>query len=278
MELFQVFFKNKKKNKRILFNSFLNLLGGTGNSLSCSIGIFGDPVIAALYLIKGYTTKLDIIKCVQAEETHYSFLNLSWGFAADIDIESEKYRFMGPLRLTVGTLARIISLRRYKGRLCYLPVAEGTQFQPVDIDSLQIENIPTHRDFAHPPEGWTVIEDEFIVFIASNVSHLTVTQPVAPKAQLADGCIDLVLIRASKLNGRVDLVKAMSEMEPHGKHINDPRVEYIKLKAYTLEPGNNLMGSGGQILDLDGEKIKYEPISCENICGLATIFAFDFVR
>lgn len=51
----------------------------------------------------------------------FSFLSLAWGFVADVDIESEKYRHVGAARFTVGTLVRLASLRVYKGRLAYLP-------------------------------------------------------------------------------------------------------------------------------------------------------------
>lgn len=54
----------------------------------------------------------------------FSFLSLAWGFVADVDIESEKYRHVGAARFTVGTLVRLASLRVYKGKLAYLPAAE----------------------------------------------------------------------------------------------------------------------------------------------------------
>lgn len=54
----------------------------------------------------------------------FSFLSLAWGFVADVDIESEKYRHVGAARFTLGTLVRLASLRVYKGKLAYLPATE----------------------------------------------------------------------------------------------------------------------------------------------------------
>nr|XP_020484421.2 sphingosine kinase 2-like [Labrus bergylta] len=54
----------------------------------------------------------------------FSFLSLAWGFVADVDIESEKYRHVGAARFTVGTLVRLASLRVYRGRLAYLPAPD----------------------------------------------------------------------------------------------------------------------------------------------------------
>jgi hypothetical protein len=46
---------------------------------------------------------------------------VSWAIIADIDIESEKWRCCGPARFTVGALVRALCLRKYRGRLWYLP-------------------------------------------------------------------------------------------------------------------------------------------------------------
>lgn len=54
----------------------------------------------------------------------FSFLSVAWGFVADVDVESEKYRHVGAARFTVGTLVRLASLRVYKGKLAYLPATE----------------------------------------------------------------------------------------------------------------------------------------------------------
>lgn len=54
-------------------------------------------------------------------EKLYAFLSVTWGMVADVDIESEKYRCMGESRFLIGTIARIVGLRSYRGRLSFLP-------------------------------------------------------------------------------------------------------------------------------------------------------------
>jgi len=49
----------------------------------------------------------------------YSFLSITYGIIADIDLESEKIRFMGPLRFDIYGLIRFLNLRTYKGILYY---------------------------------------------------------------------------------------------------------------------------------------------------------------
>lgn len=63
----------------------------------------------------------------------FSFLSLAWGFVADVDIESEKYRHVGAARFTVGTLVRLASLRVYKGKLAYLPATEDHNTEEVTL-------------------------------------------------------------------------------------------------------------------------------------------------
>ncbi|XP_066568884.1 sphingosine kinase 2 [Amia ocellicauda] len=56
----------------------------------------------------------------------FSFLSVAWGFVSDVDIESERFRSLGSVRFTLGTLVRLASLRTYRGRLSYLPPSAAT--------------------------------------------------------------------------------------------------------------------------------------------------------
>lgn len=77
-------------------------------------------------LCKGLVSHLDLTSVCLASNQHlFSFLSLAWGFVADVDIESEKYRHVGAARFTMGTLVRLTSLRIYKGKLAYLPAEES---------------------------------------------------------------------------------------------------------------------------------------------------------
>ncbi|XP_018617591.2 sphingosine kinase 1 [Scleropages formosus] len=110
------------------------LPGGSGNALAASIHHYtGSPpgssedllVSCGFLLCKGLVSRLDLVSVSLASGLRlFSFLSLAWGFVADVDIESEKYRYVGAARFTVGTLVRLASLRVYRGRLAYLPAEE----------------------------------------------------------------------------------------------------------------------------------------------------------
>ncbi|KAI5108665.1 sphingosine kinase 1 [Silurus meridionalis] len=110
------------------------LPGGSGNALAASMHyysgaqpVWGEELLVScgFMLCKGLVSHLDLVSvCMGSSQRLFSFLSLAWGFVADVDIESEKYRHVGAARFTMGTLVRLASLRVYKGKLAYLPAEE----------------------------------------------------------------------------------------------------------------------------------------------------------
>ncbi|KAJ1960466.1 Sphingosine kinase 1 [Dispira parvispora] len=97
------------------------LPGGTCNGLAKSLDM-GSLESATLSLIKGRTHAMDIMALSRPDGSiTYGHLNLLWGILADIDIESEKLRWAGPLRMNLWGMVRWLQLRRYPGRLHLLP-------------------------------------------------------------------------------------------------------------------------------------------------------------
>ncbi|ELT99919.1 hypothetical protein CAPTEDRAFT_126517 [Capitella teleta] len=109
------------------------LPGGSGNALCVSM-LFAAGYVALLptgdnamlhatfALIKHEVIPMDIVAVdTVSGKRLYSFLSVAWGLTSDVDIESERYRSMGGARFTVGAMARIINLRKYHGRVSFLP-------------------------------------------------------------------------------------------------------------------------------------------------------------
>ncbi|RVX08568.1 Sphingosine kinase 1 [Vitis vinifera] len=98
---------------------------GTGNgmakSLLDSVGDPCSPINAVLAIIRGHKCSLDVATILQGETKFFSVLMLAWGLVADIDIESEKYRWMGSARLDFYALQRILHLRKYNGCISFVP-------------------------------------------------------------------------------------------------------------------------------------------------------------
>lgn len=76
----------------------------------------------AVLLCRGTPSPLDLVSVTTASGTRvFSFLSVAWGLVADVDIESERLRRLGPARFALGTAARLLALHTYRGRLSYLP-------------------------------------------------------------------------------------------------------------------------------------------------------------
>lgn len=154
---------------------------GSGNSMARSLDT-PNPMAAALNIIKvsrvflkfahvyspptfnppprmqGKHRPLDILSVRQeGRETLYSHLLAMWGLIADIDIESERFRWAGRLRFDLSGVARVMNLRKYRARLTYLPASQAPPSEPVQATDktppIRFQDGTVHNG---PPAGWQV--------------------------------------------------------------------------------------------------------------------------
>ena len=80
---------------------------------------------AAFIIVRGGLTQADLAT-VEMKNGTKIFMSLisCWGYAADLDIESERFRYLGENRFILGALKSIFQRRLYPGRLSYLPLDE----------------------------------------------------------------------------------------------------------------------------------------------------------
>lgn len=83
---------------------------------------------------------MDLFSIKSTKLNSYGFLSVVWGLIADVDIESEKYRRLGPLRFTIGALQRIISLRHYHGKFMYIPYTKEGNHK--SVSNVRKQNSP----------------------------------------------------------------------------------------------------------------------------------------
>uniref|UniRef100_A0A3Q0RKY1 Sphingosine kinase 1 n=1 Tax=Amphilophus citrinellus TaxID=61819 RepID=A0A3Q0RKY1_AMPCI len=213
-------------------------------------------VSCGFLLCKGLVSHMDLVSIhLSSSPRLFSFLSLAWGFVADVDIESEKYRHFGAVRFTIGTLVRLASLRVYKGRLAYLPSTpsrSATKALPGPTDSL----LPPLDQ--PPPSDWVVVQEEdFVLVLAMYQSHLAEDLLAAPEATLDDGVIHLFYVRAGI--SPTALLRLFLAME-RGAHLttNCQHLVYTKVRALRLEPY-----SSKGIITVDGEVVEYGPVQAE---------------
>ncbi|XP_060520987.1 sphingosine kinase 2 [Cylas formicarius] len=102
--------------------------GGSGNGLARSIAhhscepYMSTPTLpATLAAVRGHVVPMDLVRVETTKQIMFSFLSVGWGLLSDIDIESERLRVLGGTRFTVWSVARLIGLRSYGGKLWYIP-------------------------------------------------------------------------------------------------------------------------------------------------------------
>jgi sphingosine kinase len=95
--------------------------GGSANALACCIAHMSNECYKGLaiekfaahmafYMSKCTPKPMDLaaIQLCDGRLVH-AFLNVEWAIVADVDLESEKLRYMGNLRFLVGAVKRILS-------------------------------------------------------------------------------------------------------------------------------------------------------------------------
>jgi sphingosine kinase len=216
---------------------------GTSNGLAKSIlekaGEPYDPVSAAFLIARGKIETIDLAIVRQQDKNsqkYYSILSFAWGLISDVDLESDRLRFLGTLKTDIYVLIRLLFLRIYRGKLSLTKMTGET-----------IE-----------------IETDFVLLWAMNVPWAAYNLYTAPHAALSDGSIDLLIIRGGA--SRWQILRAFLQMGK-GKHIELPYVEYHKVRGFRLEPDKNR-----GILAIDGEEIPCLPTTIEISQDLGRIF------
>lgn len=235
------------------------LPGGSGNGLACSLNSLhlvdrksttDELFESTLHVIKGRPHSMDMVRYQTPTRVYYSFLSFGWGLMADIDIESERLRFLGEPRFTVWSLYRALSLRKYHGTLSYLP-AENKSNEP--IPSLE-QPVPEH---------WTTVTGEFAIVYAAYHRYLNSSVKFAPEASLADGVIYLAFIEGEVTS--LQLIRFLMATE-NGGHVKLNYVKFVGVKAFRLVPGGT-----NDIITIDGERIECSPIQAQMVPSMSKV-------
>ncbi|XP_028264789.1 ceramide kinase [Parambassis ranga] len=191
--------------------------GSTDCVCHATVGVI-DPVTSALHIIIGDSQPLDVCSVHHASAlVRYSVSLVGYGFYGDVLAESEKHRWMGPLRYDYSGTMVYLSNRSYSGVVQYLP-ADPLLSSPRDktrclsgcsVCSRSTEKLfPNTSDsgslysshysqFSTDSEGeWVSVEGRFRCVSLTCMSSSCARSPLglSPSAHLADGTGDLILV------------------------------------------------------------------------------------
>ncbi|KAG0198934.1 sphinganine kinase lcb4 [Mortierella sp. NVP41] len=265
--------------------------GGSGNALSFSL--LGEDhgahvANAVLGIIKGNAMPVDLCSVTQGKERFFSFVLQSFGLVGDCDLGSEHLRWMGEARFVYTAVGKLLSQEDYPCEISYLPEETDKskihsaynyqRQQPVvwadqthdELDQNHATIVDKYGGINAPiraSDGWITEGDNVITAVGAKLPWISKGMVSHPAAVPNDGLIDLLIFPARV--GRVTGAKIMIDIET-GDHLFNPKVRYMKVKAYRLTPKRPT-----GFISIDGEHTPYEPYQVEAHRGLVSVLSID---
>lgn len=279
---------------------------GSGNAVAKSLAFFAnepcDAASAALAVARGGTMAMDAADVFvpsgssgsseafdpldprddPREDEHprniamRSLLSLSWGLFADIDVESERFRWLGGARFTAQAIVRILFPRKYRGaKLRFKPLEDVASDAKTSANTKKTDHsssvvaaarraatrgsgsevsVPVTDDPHLAKHGWKELREDLRGDIrgvwALNVPWGAEDMHAAPAAEPSDGAYDVLVIRGASRLAMLGLLLTFDA----GGHVDHPAVTYLKCSAFELTPGRS-DGNGGGYVAVDGELV-----------------------
>lgn len=201
------------------------LPGGTTNDYARALKIPRDDIIKAAEVIsKNQTVKMDI---GQADDKY--FMNIGAGGT----LTELTYEVPSKLKSVFGYLAYLVKGAEMLPRV-----------KPVDMRL-------TYDD--------GVYEGKASMFFLGLTNSVGGFENLSPTAQLDDGKFSLIVVKTANL---IELLHLAAMVVHGGKHINDPRILYLKTSKFKAEP---LDKEHKMMINLDGEYGGDAPMTFTNL-------------
>ena len=238
---------------------------GSGNAMSWSLNGTGSNSMAALAIVKGIRTRLDLASVTQGEKRTISFLSQAIGIAAESDLGTDNLRWMGSMRFTYGFLVRLLgktvypcdvalkteiankaavkahyrntlSSNRQAAKLRSSDSAStlshyraGSQDRSSHLPELKYGTVTSPL-----PSDWSLIPYSNLGNLYSgNMAIMTEGAPFFPASLPFDGLVDLVTIDGDI--GRLRSIATMLAVE-NGGFFDMPHVNVRKVSAFRVIP------------------------------------------
>ncbi|XP_033858283.3 ceramide kinase-like [Acipenser ruthenus] len=242
--------------------------GSTDCVCFATVGV-NDPITSALHIIIGDSQPLDVCSVHHRKRLlKYSVSLVGYGFFGDVLSDSDRHRWMGPIRYDYSGLKMFLSNRSYKGtvrfqlaesqssnprdntrcrsgcmvcsestdRLCGFGSLVGSAFHSLSRASLSESQVSSCS--VSLPGEWRSVSGSFKAVNLTCMSSACPKSPggLSPSAHLADGTADLILVRDC---GRAEFLKHLSRHTNNKDQFDLPFVEVYRVTALHFSPENN---------------------------------------
>ncbi|KAL8904995.1 MAG: hypothetical protein Q9171_006841 [Xanthocarpia ochracea] len=292
-EIFNGLGKKSDARRALRKVAVVQLPCGSGNAMSWNLNGSDSPSLAAVGIVKGIRTPLDLISITQGDRRTLSFLSQSVGLVAEADLATEHLRWLGNARFTYGVLVRLLAKTIYPCDLAIkVEVATKPEIREHYRRALNDRSLPDdRRDSAsfrqadqpqhnlglprlrygtindELPEDWNFVPyDKLGNLWCGNMACMAPGTSPFPAALPNDGCMDLVTLDGDI--GRLTAIRCLLAVET-GTFFDMPHVNYRKISGFRIVPKNQKDG----YISIDGEKMPFEPFQAEVHRGLGTVLS-----
>jgi sphingosine kinase len=285
-EVFNGLGKKRDATRALAKVAVVQLPCGTGNAMSLNLNGTDSTSMAALCIVKGIRTPLDLVSITQGDRRTLSFLSQSVGVVADCDLGTEHIRWMGSARFTYGFLIRVMRKTVYPADLAvkidvptkgavkeeyrrelsnHAPAEERRDIQEAadgGLPELQYGTISSPL----PSEFTNVPSSNMGNFYAGNMPFMAPGANFFPATLPSDGHLDLVTIEGDI--SRTSAIKCFLAVD-NGTFFSNPNVNYRKISGYRITP----RGQKNGYISIDGERVPFEEFQAEVHRGLGTVLS-----
>ena len=235
---------------------------GSGNAMSLNLNGTDSPSLAALAIVKGVRTPMDLVAITQGSNRYYSFLSQAVGIIAETDLGTESLRWMGSMRFTWGVLVRLLSQLLYPAEVAvvvenddkhaikaeYRHAAqeqEAARSKNLHHEDSDEENLMEEQETGMPSLRFGTVnsplhpsfqkEDMPTLgnFYVGNMCWMSADLPFFATSLPTDGKMDMINI--SGLCPRLTGLRMLTTAGDGGL-MDFPEVSYRKVSAYRITP------------------------------------------
>ena len=234
---------------------------GSGNAMSLNLNGTDSPSLAAVAIVKGIRTPLDLVAITQGNNKYYSFLSQAVGIVAESDLGTESLRWMGSFRFTWGILVRLLGQSIYPAEVAVATesddkvaikeayrdaVAEQTAARAKHLQhEAHEEDFVEDRNTQLPELRYGTVHDKLHStfdsadmptlgnFFVGNMCWMSPDTPFFATSLPADGLMDMINIDG--LISRLTALRMLTTIA-EGTLMDFPEVSYRKVRAYRITP------------------------------------------
>lgn len=285
-EVFNGLGKRRDATKALAEVAVVQLPCGTGNAMSLNLNGTDSTSLAALCIVKGLRTPLDLVSITQGDRRTLSFLSQSVGIVAEVDLGTDNIRWMGSARFTYGFFVRVMGKTVYPADVAVkidVPTKDAIQehYQKELTNHAPAEERRDSREAKDgglpelqygtissplPPDFTDIPCSKLGNFYAGNMPFMAPGANFFAAALPSDGHLDLVNIDGDV--SRPAAINIFLSVEA-GKFFENPHVNYRKISGYRITPKGQKTG----YISIDGEKVPFQEFQAEVHRGLGTVLS-----